>query len=520
MHAHQRGAWTEDYLDETPQEGQVRIAVHRQVALVAVDDEFFVRRPDPAMLASYVRSLGPRRVFRKVVSRRREAARNDTWLSVGLGTRSDGAAVAFVVATGPGAAERVVVDERLCAPAPGGLPQGGPEHGQPTAGATPWAGVPAELRAALEPLVGWRRESGIEVPVPADLWASLDAFVRRPLGRSFDALPPRPAPSAVRERVDAIGGGATEDGDGRPAFHVFGYGQYAKTQVIPNLSERLRLECVHEINPFQLGPVNEPGPVAWDTSARPRPQEAIRHAAVAGYHHTHAPLVVELLDGGARHVVVEKPIATTVHQLQELLAAMERNPESRVHVAFQRRYLSFNPHLVRDLGGAPISMSATVFEVPLPARHWYRWPAVGNAVVSNGCHWIDHFLHLNPAAEVTHLHAERLASQLVLAIELDNGASASISLRHQGAPRRGVRDRCTYWHGDATATVDDLRDYTAERGYRKLRPRRAHPYRSLEDMYAEFARRIALDLPGDPLEVMRRSAATTLELARLVDERG
>ena len=86
MHAYRRGAWTEHYLDESPQEGQVRVSVHRQIALVPVDDEFFVRRADPAMLVSYLRSLGPRRVVRKVVSRRREAARNDTWLSVGLGT--------------------------------------------------------------------------------------------------------------------------------------------------------------------------------------------------------------------------------------------------------------------------------------------------------------------------------------------------------------------------------------------------------------------------------------------------
>lgn len=517
MHAYRRGAWTEDYLDETPKEGQVRVSVQRQVALVPVEHEFFVRRPDPAMLVGYVRSLGPRRVFRKVVSRRREAARNDTWLSVGLGTLDDGASVVFVVTTGPGALERAVVDERLCALAPGGpLPAGPPEHREAVSGTPPWADVPADLAAVLEPLVGWRWEARPEVSVEPGAWVLLDRFLRDASGPAFTVLPARPAPSAVRERVDAV---AVGDGDAtRPGFHLFGYGQYAKTQVIPNLSERLRLECVHEVNPFQLGPVTEPGPVAWDTSGRPRDHESIRHASVAGYHHTHAPLVVELLDRGARHVVVEKPIATTPAQLDDLLAAMARHPDARVHVAFQRRYLSFNPHLLRDLGGAPISMSATVFEVPLPARHWYRWPVVGNAVVSNGCHWIDHFLHLNGAAEVTALHAQRLASQLVLAIELDNGASASISLRHEGSPRLGVRDRCTFWHGDATATVDDLRAYTAERGFRKLRERSAHPYLSLEDMYAEFARRIALDLPGESIDAIRRSAATTLELARLVDE--
>lgn len=520
MHAYRRGAWTEGYLDEATGPGRVRVAVHHQLALVPVTDEFFVRRADPAMLASYVRSLGPRRVLRKVVSRRREAARNDTWLSIGLGTGPDGAPVAFVVPTGPGAVERVVVPERCCVPAPGGaLPAGAPEHREPPDGTGPWAGVPAELRAELEPLVGWRPEAGGEVDLTDAAWAGIDALVRRPPAASFARLAPRPEPSAVRERVEAAPAPpAAEAGPARPGLHLFGYGQYAKTQVIPNLSARLHLECVHEVNPFQLGPIEAPGPVAWDTSGRPREHEAIANAAVASYHHTHAPLVVELLDRGVRHVVVEKPIATTDEQLQELLAALERHPDARIHVAFQRRYLSFNTHLVRDLGGSPISMSATVFEVPLPARHWYRWPVAGGTVVSNGCHWIDHFLHLNPGAEVTHLHAQRLGTQLVLALELDNGASASISLRHEGAPRRGVRDRCTYWHADATATIDDLRAYTAERGYRKVGQRRAHPYRSLEDMYAEFARRIALDLPGDPVDVTRRSAAATLELARLVDE--
>jgi hypothetical protein len=162
-------------------------------------------------------------------------------------------------------------------------------------------------------------------------------------------------------------------------------------------------------------------------------------------------------------------------------------------------------------------MSAAVYEVPLPARHWYRWPIVGNAVISNGCHWIDHFLFINDYAPVTHLCAERLSTQLLLAIELANGASGTISLRHEGSPRRGVRDLCQFWHDDNTVTIEDLRRYRAERGFGRAIHRTTHPYRALEEMYQEFGRRIANDLPGDPPERIEASATTTIELARLLD---
>ena len=81
--------WARDLLDPTPPDGHRRVQVIAQVALSPVDDQYFVRGARLSMLISYVRSLGPRRVLRKVVSRRAESRRNDAWLSVGVG-RLDG----------------------------------------------------------------------------------------------------------------------------------------------------------------------------------------------------------------------------------------------------------------------------------------------------------------------------------------------------------------------------------------------------------------------------------------------
>jgi len=189
-----------------------------------------------------------------------------------------------------------------------------------------------------------------------------------------------------------------------------------------------------------------------------------------------------------------------------------------VHCAYQRSHSPFNGHLRADLGTGPVSMAATVYEVPLPPRHWYRWPVVGNAVVSNGCHWIDYFLHVNGYPETTALHVMVLATQTVLTLELHNGASGTISLRHQGSPRLGVRDLIQFWSDEATATIEDNSRYRSERGYRVLRSVSVPRARATEEMYREFARRIELDLPGDDPRAIRVSARAVVELARLVDE--
>lgn len=512
MHVYVSGAWVEGYLDETPRDGWVPISVHRRVVLGPAEQQFFVRQPQLSMLLGYLRMLGPRRVLRKVVSRRSESVRNDAWVSIGVGTGPDGEAVHFVDPSGPRGVERLLVPGELVVAADPDALTVAAGALVPRAAEAAWSDLAAGARSELVALGGWRPETGDDAVVSPATWDEVRRLVAR-TPAAYEPLPPAPPRSERRERT-AASPSTDRAGEG---FHLFGYGQYAKTQVIPNLGQEVRLDCVHELDPLQIGPIDHDPRIAWDTSGVPRQDEAIRNAVLAGYHHTHAPLAVELLDRGARHLVVEKPIASDVEQLDALLAALDRHPESRVHVAFHRRYSPFNRLLAEDLGAGPISLAATVYEVPLPARHWYRWPVVGNAVVSNGCHWIDYFLHLNGYAEVQQLAATRLASQLALSIELANGASAVISLRHEGAPRLGVRDQCVFWSGEATAVIEDQRRYEAERGFRKLRTRTTHLYGGNEAMYREFGHRISADLPGDDRRSIEVSARATLELARLAD---
>lgn len=505
--------WRTGFLDQAVPPDHRRIAVRVQAALWPAATQFFVRPRDPRMVLAYARAFGPRTVLRKVRSRQSEAVRNDAWLSITLGWMDHDGEQVGVVAVAPSAprgAERIVVHESLVRELTGQMPEGVAQHFVLHGHQTTELGAGAVEE--LEALVGWRPEEGTTPVLSDPTWQAIERVLLRPPA-AWRAAPARPSDSPVRET--APGGPVPED---RPTYHVFGYGQYAKVNATANLDRRLHLAGVHELNPAQLGPVSEePGP-AWDTSPMPRPGEVIQNAVVAGYHHTHVPTAVALLDAGVRHVIIEKPIATTAEQVGELLAAMDRHPEARVHCAFQRSHSPFNALLRRDLGPGPISMSATVYEVPLPPRHWYRWPVVGNAVVSNGCHWIDYFLHVNGYAEPVHLDALALTDQIVLALELANGASASISLRHAGSPRLGVRDLIQFWRGDATATIEDNARYWSEDRYRVLRRRRVSRTGATERMYAEFGRRIELDLAGDDRRAIAVSAKAVVDLAALVDE--
>lgn len=518
MHVLVNGSWQSGFLDQMPTEGESLVTVHRQVALVPVHGQFFVRERNSAMLMSYVASLGPRRVLRKVMSRRREAVRNYAWLSVGLGSvvgDPSSRVVVFVAPTAPPASERIVVDDdMLYRLQHHHLADYQPAHfvnSDPSAGVTQFSGP---VRDEILPWAGWRREQGV-TPVWGGLyWDEVVRVIEDP-PTSVARTPARPPASAVSHRHEP-----SEDHlppIERPRLHVFGYGQYAKTQIIPNLRQDLSLDCVHEIDSLQIGPMAPKSSHSWDTRGHPVEGELIQNAVIAGYHHTHSPLAAALLERGTRHVIIEKPVSTTDEQLDRLLAALDRRPEARVHVGFQRRYSPFNDHLNEDLGGPPISMSATIYEVPLPARHWYRWPVVGNSVVSNGCHWVDHFLYLNQFADVSHAGVQRLLTQTVLTLELANGASAVLSLRHLGAPRRGVRDLCVFWNGESSAVIEDGRRYTSERGYRRIRRVKAHPYSAIEAMYREFGRRIVGDEPGDTRQAIEVPTRAILNLARQLD---
>jgi predicted dehydrogenase len=512
--------WVEGYLDPSPKPREYLLGVTHWVTGVAVDGLFFERPSRLGLIVNYARNIGVRNTVRRIRSRRAERVRNRRFVACGVGRVLTGPAgadghpagteVAFVATRAPLCADRVAAHEALVLVPAASVPPASPgtllhvEHEAPA--------------PALASLAGWSDWSGIELDdeAVAEAHAACETVLAEAPWHEAARLP---APGdAVASTADA---GSRPRRSGRPSAVLVGYGNYAKTTILPNLGRDLDVRAVHEIDPLQLGPRGGDPDVAWSTDPNP---DVDRFDAVlaAGYHHTHAPLAVEALARG-KAAVIEKPLATTHDQL-DLVAQAAQGAEGRLFLCFQRRYTRLNDHAREDLGvgeGDPIDYHCVVFEEPLPARHWYAWPSSGTRLVSNGCHWIDHFLYLNAFSAPRQLAAESPRKDLVnVTATLDNGAVFTMVLTDSGSPRVGMREHVELRSGDVTVKIVDGRDYEAESSRRRLRRASVNKLDAYRRMYRTIAERIASGLPGDDLRADLLSARVTLDLQAAMLGRG
>lgn len=474
------------------------------------DQLFFVRSKSLRTLANYYRQIGARRVLIKVASRRSERVRNEKWLSFGIGVVAGagpdcpwdvGTSVVFVAPSHSRCMERVVLPFALIReipPPPGHRPKRlryvstGPDV--------------LDVPDGVRDLLGWSAHSG-EPSADTDLTEPMHALARYCTSVTTPAQRLRTG-SPVRE----LTGQAVTSGTA-PRGTLFGYGNYAKTVILPSIEPWITITRIHEYDPTQIGPRPSRRRV-WDTAPQLRAADRPDVVIVAGYHHSHAPLAVAALERGAK-VILEKPLATTLDQLDRLCSTLEAT-EGTLFACFQRRYSAFNDRLRGDLGapaGAPLDYYCLVYEEPLPRRHWYRWPVSRSRLVSNGCHWIDHFLFLNSFATVTHAEATVVRSgALNVALQLENGAHFTMTLSDRGSDRIGLQDYVEVRSDGAKAAIQNSSIYTAERGNRIVGRSKTGRLDAHTAMYRTIALAIVHGHDGDPIHSIRQSAGVTLHL--------
>jgi predicted dehydrogenase len=508
------------YLDYAKGDGEYRVAVRSWATVLTVRGQYFERTPSIWVLTNYLRHIGLAAVLRKVLSRHRERARNEKFVAVGAGNIIDGPRrrarhrrhdmVLFLAPNHPACAERVVLPEAFLVHAS--------EERLRELGVVPEdSGVIRHLHA-IEPndsgdwiaqAAGWSGYSGIDAytVVPADLDERLESFiVRLPWGRGR-LLRAQRSPVQTSQEIPH------KQASRKPSAILLGYGNYAKTVALPTLSRHLDVVKVHEVDPVQARS-GDTARVAWSTEPLPLEKETADAYIVAGYHHLHAPIATWTLERGSA-AIVEKPLAVDEEQQGRLMDAI-RGGHGRYFGCFQRRYTSFNELVRMDLGlasGQPVSYHCIAYEVPLPDRHWYRWPTSHSRLISNGCHWIDHFVSLNGYSEPRRHEVFSANDGIVnVTVELANGAVFTMTLTDQGSERLGVREHVELRANGVTVSINDGTRYIAEDRRRVRRRTGVGALEAYRQMYKNIGERVASGAPGDSPEAVEVSTALTIAL--------
>lgn len=305
----------------------------------------------------------------------------------------------------------------------------------------------------------------------------------------------------------------TVSNENKPTAVLFGLGNYAKTQIIPNIKRYLSLKRVHEIDPDQLLFFSNKSHIGLDTAPVPRDKTLYDSWFIAGYHHTHADLAITALEQGS-YAVVEKPIFTCIDQYQKFIDTVPKNAKSKFFVCFNKRYSELHNWAIKDLAkqnSQSIDMQCIVYEIPLPDLHWYNWPSSGSRLISNGCHWIDYFMFVNDYSKVLDYGVWKpRGGDICVYTRLENNAYFTMSLTDTGSKRLGVRDIIQLRSGASTITMVDSASYESERENRIIRRGKVNPMHAYGNMYRKIAAAIHQGKEGDTLESLRSSQLVLL----------
>lgn len=506
--------WREGFLDYHRNKREYRAQVLTWKNLEKLEHVYHTRPKSLRLLINYFPVVGPVGLFTKTWSRLREDRRNDKYIACGIGkiiekpedgTFALGETVSFLAPWHPALAERIVLPEELIFKTSGSempdiphdsilhfpLKKSGEQNGW-------WKEMKAwSIYSGTEISNEIRKkiESGIKEELKNTKWSEAERIDTRDANQA----------SEVKGEIPQIS-------HGKKTGILYGFGNYAKINVIPYMSPFVDIKTVHEIDPTQISVAL--GVKRWDSSPFPKPDEKADVYFVASYNHTHVPITLHALKQGA-YAVVEKPVVNDYEELAELEKAL-RQAGRKVFIGFHKRYGMFNEFARKDLGvkrGDPISYHSIVYELIQPEFFWYNWPVSRSTFFANGCHQIDHFLHLNNFSKPKDFDIKLLHDHAVeVWIELENGASFTTTFSEKGTSRVGPRDIVELKvHGRNVRITDSIK-YQSEDEHRIIRKKRIFKTNSYRDMYRAIGAKIAANEDGDSIESILISAKIMLDL--------
>ena len=188
---------------------------------------------------------------------------------------------------------------------------------------------------------------------------------------------------------------------------VIGAGLFANATLLPALKTIKQLELVGIASAGGLHAQHSAGKFgfAYATSNDDEilSDPNINTVAILPRHGLHAGLAVKALQAG-KHVFVEKPLAVTDEQLEQVSQALIANGQRLMTVGFNRRFapLAFRLREFLAARSEPLYMHYRINAGNIPLNHWTHDPDQGGGrIIGEGCHFVDFLTCLAGAAPLS-----------------------------------------------------------------------------------------------------------------------
>ena len=191
--------------------------------------------------------------------------------------------------------------------------------------------------------------------------------------------------------------------------------------------------------------------------------ENINTIFIATRHDFHAEYVLKALQN-KKNVFVEKPLALTIDELEEIKTVYEQSTgDVRLFVGFNRR---FAPHIqqIRKLlrKDAPKAINCRINAGAIPVDHWVHDRDVGGGrIIGEVCHFVDLVMFL-AGAKITSVSAHamqksnNLLDTVVINLSFNNGSVANISYFSNGS-KKLEKEYLEVFSNGQVAVVDDFK---------------------------------------------------------------
>ena len=321
---------------------------------------------------------------------------------------------------------------------------------------------------------------------------------------------------------DAAAAAPAASATGQLRLGFIGCGNYASTMLLPHLTERPDVQLVHVATSSALSSVSAQRKFGFHTAGSDHQavlaDPDIDAVFIVTRHSSHASMVCDALRAG-KAVFVEKPLAITSEQLDQVLDTVRETGNDRIQVGFNRRFAPMLVKMKASFGrrSQPAMLRYLVNAGRMDGTSWYNQAASeGTRFCGEGGHFIDTmawFVGSDPAT-VSAARAGSLVDDVHVTIGFADGSCGVVTYTTQGS-RRFQKET---FEVVADGKVARLDNFTAASVWGSARRRRQRALGPDKGQKAEVEAFLTAVRRGGSMPIALRSLAAVTAATVAVDE--